>query len=179
MLQTDKTQCLIVDVQEKLLPLVHRKDDCFSKLRILIQGCMVMNIPLTFTEQVPEKLGETVATIRSFLNDFQAIPKKSFSCLAQEACLKGLKDHKRPCVLLAGIETHVCVYQTAVDLINEGFEVHLVCDATSSRDLEDHKIGIHKIEKSGGILTSTETAMFELLKEAEGEIFRAIIKMVK
>jgi len=179
MLKTDQTQCLIVDVQGKLLSLVYHKDVCFSKLRILIQACLVMNIPLTFTEQVPEKLGETVATIKSLIHDFQAIPKKSFSCLAQEGCLKGLKDHKRPCVLLAGIETHVCVYQTAVDLISEGFEVHLVSDATSSRDLEDYKIGIHKIEKNGGILTSTETAIFELLKEAEGEIFRAIIKMVK
>lgn len=179
MLKMENTVLLIVDIQGKLAHMMHGKELLFRNVKKLISGIQVLGIPILWVEQNPQGLGPTIPEISDILYNIQPIPKMSFSCCRNERFVQALKDLDRKQILITGIEAHICVYQTTADLVGSGFEVQVVADAVSARKLENKEIGLQKMRESGASLTSVETALFELLKVAEGEHFKKIIKIVK
>jgi nicotinamidase-related amidase len=140
----------------------------------------VLQLPIIWNEQIPEKLGPTVPELAELLAEStQPIPKASFSCCGNPPFMDALKAVNRRQVLLAGIESHVCVYQTGLDLLNLGYEVQVVADAVSSRTPENRQLGLEHLKQAGAAVTSTEMALFELLRVAEGSKFKEIAKIVK
>ena len=179
MLKLDNIVLVIIDVQGKLSQLMYDKEILFDNLVKIIKGAHVLEIPIIWNEQNPQKLGPTISEIKNLLVNLQPIPKISFSCCGNENFMNKLKTENRKQVLIVGIETHVCVYQTTMDLLNLGYEVHVVVDAVSSRTKGDKQIGLEKMKTLGANLTSVETALFELLRVAEGDKFKMISKIVK
>lgn len=179
MLKVEDTVLLVIDVQEKIASKMYEKEKLFKNLQTIIKGIQILEIPILWVEEKPEWLGGTVPEIKELLNKIQPIRKLSFSCGGDEYFRQTLKSFNRKQVLTVGIETHICVYQTAVDLQSWGYGVHLIVDAVSSRTQENKQIGLEKIKRAGAELTSVETVLFELLKMAEGEKFKEILKIVK
>jgi nicotinamidase-related amidase len=180
MLNVNNTVLVVIDVQGKLAQLMDEKEALFANLEKIIKGIQVLNIPIIWTEQVPEKLGPTLPQFTELLTGSGSpIAKSSFSCCGHPPFMDALKSLDRNQILLTGIETHVCVYQTALDLLENGYEVQVVTDAVSSRTSANKHIGLGRMKEAGAILTGTEMALFELLRVAEGDQFRQIAKIVK
>lgn len=179
MLESENTVLLIVDIQGKLAHLMAGKEFLFKNVQKLIRGIRTLDVPILWVEQNPQGLGPTIPEIATMLPDIQPISKMTFSCCRNDRFVQALNVLGRKQLLISGIETHICVYQTAADLVGMGYEVHAVTDAVSSRTLENKQIGLQKMRDAGVGLTSVETGLFELLKVAGGEKFRAIIKIVK
>jgi len=175
----DNTVLIIIDVQEKLFRVMHEKETLSGNIAKLVKGMHVVDIPVIVTEQNPDGLGPTIPGISGILPEMQPIPKFSFSCCGEEAFLKKLEEMGRKQVLLTGIETHVCVYQTALDLMGSGYEVQVVTDCVSSRTLENRDIALNRMGMEGAMPTTTEMILFELLKTAGDSKFRAISIIVK
>jgi len=179
MLKPEHAALVVVDIQGKLATLMHEKDAFYQAAARMIKGCQIIEVPVLWNEQLPDKLGETIPEIKELFEGDSPLVKKSFSCCGNEAFMDKLKEFDRNQVLIVGMETHVCVWQTAQDLIEEGYEVFLVADAVSSRTVENKQIGIEAIRDLGGNITSVEQSLFEMLVEAEGDKFKQIIKLVK
>jgi hypothetical protein len=179
MLMLEKTALIIIDVQDKLAQLMHRKEALFESLQKIIKGAQILEIPILWLEQNPEGLGPTIPEVADLLSNAEPISKLSFSACRNDRFMRALKALNRKEILITGIEAHVCVYQTAVDLVNLGYEVQVVADAVSSRTIENKDVGLQKMRDNGVSLTSAETALFELLKVAEGKQFKEILKVVK
>jgi hypothetical protein len=168
-----------VDVQGKLAQSMHNKKDLFENLKKMVKGAQVLGVPILWAEQNPDGLGPTMPEIAELLTNQSPVSKLSFSCCGSEQFLKDLAAVNRKNILIVGIEAHVCVYQTAADLVNLNYDVQVVADAVASRTAENKQIGLEKSKDAGASLTSTETALFELLKEAKGDKFKEIINLVK
>ena len=179
MLTTENTVLIVIDIQEKLTRVMHQKEYFLENLKKLIRGVQVLGIPIILTEQNPRGLGATVPEVAGLVPGLQPIAKFSFSCCGDPRFTQELAALNRKQVLLAGIETHVCVYQTTPDLLNQGYQVQIVADAVASRTGENKDIGLERMKSEGASLTSTETVLFELLKVAEGTVFKEISKIVK
>jgi nicotinamidase-related amidase len=179
MLAQDHTLLMIVDVQGKLAELMHEREALFRALRRLIQGAQALGLPLLVTEQNPAGLGPTRPEIADLLVGAPNLPKRSFSCLGEPRLREALAAAGRRQVLLAGIEAHVCVYQSAADLVAAGYHVEVVADAVSSRTAANRDIGLRKARDAGAALTCVETALFELLRTADHPAFRPVLAVVK
>jgi nicotinamidase-related amidase len=179
MLTENNTALVVVDVQGKLAELMHDKDQLWGNLQKLVKGARALQLPVLWNEQLPEKLGPTIAPLRELLHDLRPMPKNTFSCCGNDEFLRALEATGRKQVLLAGIEAHVCVYQTALDLASRGYEVQVVADAVSSRTRENKEVALGRMKDAGARLTTTEMALFEMLGKAEGPAFSEIIKIVK
>lgn len=179
MLKIENVTLLIVDIQGNLAHLMHGKELLFKNVQKLIKGIQVLGIPILWVEQNPQGLGPTIPEIADILSNIQPISKISFSSCRNDHFVQALKTLNRKQVLIAGIETHICVYQTAVDLVDLEYEVQVAIDAVSSRTVGNKEIGLRKMRDYGVSLTSVETALFELLKVAEGDKFNEILKIVK
>jgi nicotinamidase-related amidase len=179
MLELEDTVLVIVDVQEKLFPAMYEKETLRDNLNRLIRGAGVLGVPALVTEQNPAGLGPTVVELSTLLQEVPRLSKFSFSCLGEPSFRKALEAAGRRQVLLCGIEAHVCVYQTACDLVTAGYPVSVVADAVSSRTRSNRMLGLHAMHRKGAYLTSVEMALFELLKVARGPLFKEIIKIVK
>ena len=179
MLTTDDSVFLLIDTQGKLAHSMCAKDSLFSNLKKLVKGMRALEIPILWAEQNPKGLGPTVQEIAELLPDLQPMTKYSFSCYQNQEFRQALEALGRQSVLVAGIETHVCVYQTVRDLRKAEYDVQLVADAVSSRTIENKHIGLEKCREVGASLTSVETALFELLEVAEGDKFKQILDVVK
>ena len=179
MLTIENSLLVVIDIQGTLAQKMHDKDFCYENVIKMIKGAQVLNVPILITEQIPEKLGPTIPEIASLFPDFQPIPKTSFSCCGDPEFMKKFNALGRKQILLTGIEAHVCVYQTALELINIGYEVHLLADCISSRTAENKLISIERMKIEGVKLTTAEMALFELMKIAEGDTFREVVKIVK
>jgi nicotinamidase-related amidase len=175
-----KETCLVVvDVQGKLAQLMNNKDQLFGNIQILIKSCKILETPILWTQQVPQALGQTVSEIAELLSGLEPINKASFSCCGQEEFVNILKDTNRKQVMLCGIETHICIYQTALELLKLDYYVEVVTDAVSSRTLQNKENALQKMRLLGVGITTTEMALFELLKTADHSKFREIAKLVK
>ena len=179
MITPQQTLLLIIDVQGRLAQGVVQSAVLEANISKLARSCMVLDVPILLTEQYPKGLGSTISSLKDLLPGKVAVEKLSFSCCGTPEFMKQLRLFKRNDILVAGIEAHVCVYQTAVDLVEFGYNVHLVTDCVSSRTEDNRLLGIRCIEKAGASLTSAEMALFELLRVAEGERFKAISKIIK
>lgn len=181
LLDAKTTALLIVDLQEAFRPVIVNFDQIAARTAIMIQGAALLNLPILLTEQVPQKLGGTIAEIQSHLPaNIDRREKTAFSCCGADGLLDHLKSHPaRRQIILCGIETHVCVNQSAHDLLAAGYQVHLPLDCTASRKASDRDAGIQKMQQSGVISSSTEMALFELMRDAKHEQFRAISRLIK
>jgi isochorismate hydrolase len=179
MLKRDDAVVVMIDFQGALAQAMHNKERLFACNVQLVQGCKALGLPIVVTEQVPAKLGPTIEQLASALGDFTPVAKESFSCFANSEFRRRLEETGRRQVIMTGIECHICVYQTALDLLGHDFGVHLVADAVSSRTPENRDIGIRAIERAGARITSTEMVLFELLATAADPQAREIFKIVK
>lgn len=179
MLSDKNTALVVIDVQEKLSRVMYQKERLFENLRKLISGIKVLGIPVLLTEQNPEGLGRTIPEMAELLADVPPLPKFCFSCWGDERFTHRVEGLGHRSILLCGIETHVCVYQTAMDLLGAGYEVQVVADAVSSRTAANYTIGLERMKDEGVVITSTEMVLFELLKVARGLKFKEILKIVK
>ncbi len=179
MIIPEETLLLIIDVQGRLAQGVVRSAALEAAMGKLVRACKILEVPVLLTEQYPKGLGATIDSLKELLPGTVAVEKISFSCCGSAEFMRQLRSFNRNDILVAGMETHVCVYQTAVDLVEFGYNVHLVTDCVSSRSEENRTLGIRCIEKAGASLTSSEMAIFELLRIAEGERFKAISKIIK
>lgn len=169
-----RTALVVIDVQEAFAKAVERFEEVARQTAILAEGARVLGLPVVVTEQYPRGLGDTVPVVREALGDVSRLPKTVFSA----ARVDGFDLAGREQALVCGIETHVCVSQTAHDLLARGVEVHVAVDAVSSRTAANRELGLRKMQESGAILTSVETALFELLGAAGSDEFKAIQKLV-
>ncbi|ARD47343.1 hydrolase [Sporosarcina sp. P37] len=179
MLKRDQTVFVLVDVQGKLAQIVEDSEVLHDNLEKLIKGLQVMNIPILWLEQYPDGLGPTTESLASLLEGQKPIAKMTFSGARNEEFMKQLKDLDRKQILIAGIETHICVYMTAADLAKQDYEVEVVTDAVTSRTEDNKRIGLQKMNALGIAGTCVETALYELLGEAGTEEFKQVLKVIK
>jgi len=174
-LDRDRAALVVVDVQEAFRPAVVDFERVAGEVSKLIQGAKILGVPVVASEQYPKGLGKTVPEVAEQLGDVEPIEKVCFS--AAEA--DNFDLYGREQALVCGIESHVCVSQTAHDLLERGVEVHVAEDAVSSRTRENRDVGLHKMERSGAVITSVETALFELVGVAGTDEFKAVQGLVK
>jgi nicotinamidase-related amidase len=179
MLRQTDTVLILVDIQEKLIRVAYESDVLLENIRKMVKGARSLGIPILFTEQYPEGLGPTVPEIRELLADQPPISKLAFSCCREPRFMPVLAGLQRQNILLAGIETHVCVYQTARDLLAADFQVHVLSDAVSSRTLPNRLLGLEAMKGAGAVLSGVEMALFELLEIAQGPTFKEISRLVR
>jgi nicotinamidase-related amidase len=179
MLKTSDTALAIIDVQGRLASIVHEKEELLRNLQILIGGAKALELPILWLEQYPKGLGPTVSEVADLLPGQKPLEKLCFSACGQEHFPEKLRESGRRQVLIAGIETHVCVYQTTRDLLDRGYHVEVVADAVSSRQPENKRIALARIRDEGAAVTSVEMALFELLRTAEAAQFKEIARLVK
>lgn len=181
-LDRDRAVLIVIDVQERLMPVIDKRDEVERNLDRLVRGCYILGIPALLTEQYVKGLGTTVAPVRAAFEEtggYRPIEKDCFSAQGCDPFTAQLAALDRKQVLVAGVETHVCVYQTALDLLAAGYEVTIVADAVSSRTAQNKSIALQRLAAEGAKISSTEMALFELLVVAGTETFRAIAKLVK
>ena len=171
------TALLVIDVQDKLLPVIPGHAAMVRNIAFLIDGARLLDLPVAATEQYPKGLGPTTAELARRLPERP--DKIAFSSCAIPSVVEGLRRAARPKVLLAGIETHVCVLHTALDLLNHNFRVYLAVDAAAARFTIDHDIALRRLEQAGVVLTTSEMAVFEWVGGAGHAQFKAISHLVQ
>ena len=179
MLEPSRTLLIVTDIQGKLAASAHDKETLIRNIGITIEGCKILDIPILWLEQYPQGIGPTIPEVASHLEGYTPLPKFHFSSLREPVVDDRFRELGRTQAVLVGIETHVCIMQTALDLIDREVETHVVADAVSSRTLQNKKIALNRIAQAGGIITSTEAALFELMGEARGDTFKRILPLVK
>lgn len=172
--------CLVlVDVQEKLAAVMSRRENLISRCAVLLRMAKALEIPVLWCEQAPRALGPTVAELRGLLEGQKPFEKTSFSCVGAEGFLERLDEVGASTVLLCGIEAHVCVFQTAVELLGRGLSVHVASDAVSARTEENKVIGLGRMAAAGAVISSTEMMLFELLRDARHERFKELAALIR
>lgn len=179
MLKAENCCLVVIDIQGKLASLMHNKEEFYTNVVRMIRAAKVLEIPIIWNEQIPEKLGTTIDQIKDAVSQDAPLAKTTFSCCGNADFTNALEKTKRKDVLVVGMETHVCVYQTAIDLIGSGYNVHVVADAVSSRNPDNKTIGLNAMNEAGAKISSVEMCLFEMLVKAEGDQFKQIIKIIK
>lgn len=170
---------ILIDYQEKLVPAMHDRERLVTNVLKLVRGAAAFELPVIITEQYPQGLGPTLPEISGLLPGVTPLAKTCFSACDDDAFLQTLRATGRGQVLLAGIETHICVYQTALALVRDGWQVQVVTDCCASRDPANETAALRRMEAAGVSPSNTEMALFELLKVAKGEVFKQISRIVK
>ncbi|RLV58419.1 isochorismatase family protein [Parashewanella curva] len=177
---TDDTGLLIIDVQGRLAHLMNDTHHLHQQLSTLIQGAKLLELPIIWVEQLPEKLGETSPDIKQLLApDLSPIEKHTFSGWHNDELQKAIKAANCKNWLLAGIESHICVYQTCKAMQLDDYQTHVVSDAVSSRTKENKEYGIQMMLRQGALRTNVESALFELQQCANNERFKSLVKLIK
>ena len=178
MLKKDNALLVFIDVQGNLSERVDESKTLFLNLRRLLQGMNALKVPVIVTEHIPEKLGPTRKEFQEFIRK-PVITKSSFGCCGEPTFFQALEKTGRQQIILCGIETHVCVYQTAMELLAADYEVTVIADAVSSRDPANKILALRRMENEGIRLTGTEMVLFELLGDAKDPAFKSILQIVK
>ena len=178
-LKRDTSALLLIDIQEKILSVMDKPAQVINNSLKLIKGFKVLNIPIFYTEQYPKGLGSTSSTLLKELEGLSAIQKMTFSCAGAGNLFPRLKDNNALQVIVAGIEAHVCVQQTILDLLANGFQVNVAADAVSSRNEFDYRTALDRMRHHGAEITTTEAILFELLNVSGTDEFKQISKIVK
>jgi len=175
----ENTIGLVIDIQERLFPVMWEKEKFLGNCQTLIQGLQTLQIPLLVTQQYSKGLGETLEEVKSLISGFEFIEKRDFSCWEEATVTGKLKQLNAKNVIICGIESHVCVLQTAVDLKEAGFNPIVVMDCVSSRKVENIELAKERFRFEGIMMTSYESILFELTRTSKAEEFRTISKLVK
>ncbi|MFZ4520338.1 MAG: hydrolase [Bacteroidales bacterium] len=175
----EKTVLVVIDFQERIFPAINGHEQLSKNVPLLIEGLKALEVPIIVTEQYVKGLGPTVPEIAKKLEGIERIEKASFSCCDEPRFMMELASSGKDFVIIAGIESHVCVLQTVIDLQQNGYHPVVVEDCISSRNPNDKLMAIERMRKEGVILTTYEAILFELLRYSGGETFKAISKLVK
>jgi nicotinamidase-related amidase len=180
-LESDQCALVVVDIQEKLLPPIFQKDQLVSNSKLLIRAAGVLKIPAVISTQYAKGLGQTVPEIASLLPETEAIDKDRFSCFGSDAFCALLKrlPGNRNTLLLCGMESHICVMQTALGALREGYIVHVASDAVSSRTEWNWKVGLERMRAAGAVISSTEMMIYELLRSSSSPAFKEMLPHLK
>lgn len=179
LLSADATVLVVIDIQDRLAAVMDERDPVIRNTNFLIEMAKLHDIPIVVTEQYPKGLGRTVAEIRDVLPVYKPVEKLSFDCCGDDAFNEVVKTIKRKKVIVAGMETHVCVLQTVLSLLKEGHDVHLAADAVCSRNDRNKTIAIDMMLSAGAVITCTETVLFQILKKAGTDEFKTLSTMIK
>ena len=179
LLKPNQTALLIIDIQERILPVINNYQMVLDNTLKLIKGFKVLNLPIYFTEQYPKGLGSTHKAIADELGDMLPFDKMSFSCSGAGNLFNEVKKNNLSQIVICGIESHVCVQQTVLDLIENGIQVNLAADAVSSRKEIDYNTALNRMRHHGAEVTTTESILFELLNVCGTPQFKDISKIVK
>ncbi len=170
---------LIIDVQQKINAVMLHREQVVNSIVKLIKGCRILNLPIFITEQYPQGLGATEPDVLQALQGTPPLQKMTFSSCGAEPLLADFKSKGIEQVVVTGIECHVCVQQTALDLLAHGFQVHLPKDAVSSRKALDYETAIERMARAGVVITTVEAVLFELLERAGTSEFKEVSKLIK
>ena len=170
---------LVIDIQERLFPVMDRKAELLDNCTRLIEGLRILGIPMIVTQQYTKGLGATVDSISSLFSPFNPTEKSAFSCLDEPTFALHLSNSGKTHALICGIESHVCVLQTAVDLKESGYHPIVIADCTSSRNPEEKQIALNRFMVEGITVSTTESILFELTRYSGTAEFKAISKLVK
>ena len=173
-----KTAFVLIDIQERLLPHISNHEEVVANANKLIKGAEILGIELLVTEQYPKGLGHTDKKIE-MPTESDLTEKICFSCIQSDEFLGKLKQRRIKSLVLFGIETHVCVFKTALDALRKKFEVHIVADAVGSRTDKNRNIAIKRMENAGAYIVSTEMILFQMIDEAGNDTFKAISQLIK
>lgn len=175
----ENSAVLLIDYQERFVPVLKDNEETVKNIKLLLSGADIYGVPVYVSEQVPEKLGSTIQELKELVPKAKFFSKKTMSCCGQAGFVEELKNKKIKKVAVCGIEAHVCVLQTSLDLIHNGFQVHLASDAVTARLPHNKPIAIEKIKSTGGIISSVETVLFEMAYEAGTEEFKKLQQLFK
>jgi len=178
-LDRDRAVLLVIDYQQKLLAAFKKPDEFLANCVTMIRFAKILKLPIVWTEQYPKGLGPTTDMIKTELAGLEPIEKLSFSCFGEPAFVNALTKIPSDQLMVCGIETHICVEQTVLDGIENGYQMQVVSDACGSRKKHDHKMGLRKMEATGAVLTSSEMAMYEIMGGSDAGEFREVLKLVK
>jgi nicotinamidase-related amidase len=180
-LEADRCALVVVDIQEKLLPPIFQKAELIKNSQLLIRLAGILKLPTLMTTQYAKGLGNTVPEIASLLPETQAIDKQMFSCFGSDVFCTALKrvPGNRKTVLLCGMESHICVAQTALGALREGYIVHVASDAVSSRTEWNWKIGLERMRAAGAVISSTEMIIYELLRSSGAPAFKELLPYLR
>jgi nicotinamidase-related amidase len=178
-LTAEQSVLVIIDIQTKLWNTMFEKTAVLENAQKLVKAVRVLNIPIILTEQNPQGLGPTASELMQLMPDVKPLPKFCFSCYQDPGFQQALRQLNRRQVLLCGIESHVCVHQTALELLKDGYDVHVAADAVSSRIQYNKEIALERMQSEGVRLTVAEMAIFEILGKADSPSFKEILKVIK
>ena len=177
LLRRKDTMLLLIDVQERINAVMADQGH-IPRLEVLVEACRAMSVPVLASEQYPKGLGPTVEALGAVLTERPGV-KDTFSCVRDNALHEAVEAAGRSQIVVTGIETHVCVLQTALDLLTAGFAVHVPHDAVNSRRPADKKWALRRMQAAGAVITSTESALFELLERCDSGDFKLVAKLIK
>ena len=175
----DRSAALIIDIQERLYPFIFENEKLTKNVSKLIEGLKIIGIPIFITEQYVKGLGPTIEPVATLIGNHPRIEKMSFSCCDEPRVMEGIAVTGKENIIIAGIESHVCVLQTIIDLNRNGYHPVVVEDCVSSRYENDKKFAIKRMRQEGAIITTCESLLFELLRYSGTEQFRGISRLVK
>jgi len=179
----DPQQCalVVVDIQEKLLPAIANRELLVKNAQLLIRLAGMLNLPTIVSTQYKRGLGETVPEIASLVPDAIKLDKTEFGCFNNDGFCSAVKTlpGNRTTVLLCGMETHICVMQTALGAMNQGYIVHVASDAVGSRSEWNYHIGLNRMQDAGAVISSTEMMMYELLRSSSSAVFKELLPYLK
>lgn len=178
-INVEETLFCLVDVQEKLYPHVTNKEEIEKNLITLVKGLKVLSVPFIVNEQYKKGIGETIPSLKELVDGYPSFEKTTFSCYKNEETIEAINKMNKKVVIVAGIETHVCVLQTCIDLLEGGFKVVLVTDCCTSRKQKDTDVAILRLIQAGVIPTTYESLLFELTLNAKNPCFKEISGLVK
>lgn len=181
LLEANHTALLLIDLQEKLVPHIHERERVLRNTSLLIRLARILGLPILLTTQYAEGLGGTVQEIRTLLPDVLPLDKPTFGCFSSDSFLQALRRLPSGIhtLVLAGIETHICVAQTALEALQNGYFVHVASDATSSRAEHNWRVGLNRMEKAGALISSTEMVIYELLGRSDSSQFKQMLPFLK
>jgi len=179
LLTRDGTVLVVIDVQEKLFVKVEEKERIAENICKLIRFADILGMPIIITEQYPKGLGPTIPEIRKLASKIKPIEKVEFSCLLSSAFRKRLSELHARSLVLTGIEAHICVAQTAIEALTEGYRVYVVSDAVSSRRREDKTVAVERMRQHGAVIVTGEMLMYEILRKAGTPEFKKVLELVK
>jgi len=178
-IKKENTALLIIDMQEKLLPAIENSEDLIKNCEILIKGCKILGIPIIYSEQYRKGLGETNKIIATQLNNINPIEKREFSCVENDEIKSKLESLGKRYIIVAGIEAHICVQQTVLDLMDEDFKPIVIANCISSRNNFDKKFALKRLRDYGADITTVEAILFEMLVTSTASEFKQISELVK
>lgn len=179
LLNPEDTILLVIDIQEKLWNVMYNKEEIEKNSLLLIEMANRTGIPVLMTEQYKKGIGPTIKAVEEKLKGSEGIEKHCFNCFDVEAFNERLASLQKKTLLIAGMEAHICVLQTALTAREQTYKVHVVADATGSRTEKNHKIGLERMRDAGCTITSAEAAVFEVIKEAGSPLFKEMLKIIK